>query len=105
MDAKVQQGKSVDFGMLKGHFIECATDQYWSRFMQQKCEECSEQELDVLFTEILPQSAELMKDVFGNYIIQKLFKYGSGQMRQVLADQLLGNVLDMSRHMYGCRVV
>jgi pumilio RNA-binding family len=46
-----------------------------------------------------------MNDVFGNYVVQKLFEYGTDQQRATLADQLLGNVLKLTKSMYGCRVV
>lgn len=46
-----------------------------------------------------------MNDVFGNYVVQKLFEYGTDLQRATLAEQLLGNVLKLTKSMYGCRVV
>lgn len=46
-----------------------------------------------------------MNDVFGNYVVQKLFEYGTEIQRATLAEQLLGNVLKLTKSMYGCRVV
>jgi pumilio RNA-binding family len=64
-----------------------------------------------------------MVDVFGNYVIQKFFEHGMGlplilyfvsllinsigtpDQRRVLADQLVGHVLNLSVQMYGCRVI
>lgn len=46
-----------------------------------------------------------MNDVFGNYVVQKLFEYGTDEHRSTLAEQLLGNVLKLTKSMYGCRVV
>ncbi|KAL0315969.1 UNVERIFIED_CONTAM: Pumilio6, chloroplastic [Sesamum radiatum] len=46
-----------------------------------------------------------MTDVFGNYVIQKLFEYGSPEERKDLANQLEGQILPLSLQMYGCRVV
>ena len=46
---------------------------------------------------------ELCKDVFGNYVVQKLFEFGSDNMRGKLAGILCGGELEMSN--YGCRVV
>lgn len=31
----------------------------------------------MLFNELMTDSQKLMKDVFGNYVIQKMFEYGS----------------------------
>ncbi|BAF10447.2 Os02g0819300, partial [Oryza sativa Japonica Group] len=50
----------------------CSSDQYGSRFIQQKLETASAEEKDTIFPEILPQARTLMTDVFGNYVIQKV---------------------------------
>lgn len=55
--------------------------------------------------EILPEALQLMTDVFGNYVVQKLFEYGTREQISALAAQLDGNVLSLSLQMYGCRVV
>lgn len=53
-----------------GHFVEFSMDQHGSRFIQQKLERANSTEKDLVFKEILPNAGELMKDVFGNYVIQ-----------------------------------
>jgi pumilio RNA-binding family len=63
------------------------------------------EEKDLIFTEILPEAQSLMNDVFGNYVVQKLFEYGTELQRATLAEQLIGNVLKLTKSMYGCRVV
>ena len=52
------------------HFVEFSMDQHGSRFIQQKLERATSSEKDLVFREILPQSHELIMDVFGNYVIQ-----------------------------------
>ncbi len=59
----------------------------------------------MIFAEILPEANQLMTDVFGNYVVQKLFEHGTDEQRAILAEQLLGNVLKLTKSMYGCRVV
>lgn len=49
-----------------------SSDQYGSRFIQQKLETASIEEKNIIFPEILPQARTLMTDVFGNYVIQKV---------------------------------
>lgn len=46
-----------------------------------------------------------MKDVFGNYVVQKVLECGVGDHIQSLFDQMKGNILTLSKHIYGWRVV
>jgi pumilio RNA-binding family len=49
--------------------VEISSDQYGSRFIQQKLENASSEEMDVVFLEIVPQHAlQLIQHVFGNYV-------------------------------------
>ena len=50
-----------------------SADQYGSRFIQQKLETATAEENNMVFDEIMPQALSLMTDVFGNYVIQKVF--------------------------------
>ena len=47
----------------------------------------------------------LMTDVFGNYVVQKLFDNGTPKQREALASFLVGHAVQLSLQMYGCRVV
>ena len=58
-----------------------------------------------MFSEIEPMAIQLMKDVFGNYVIQKFFKHGNRLQKKALAGQMKGKVVDLSMQMYACRVV
>lgn len=53
-------------------FLLNSSDQYGSRFIQQKLETASVEEKDMVFHEIMPQALSLMTDVFGNYVVQKV---------------------------------
>mmetsp|Transcript_19620 Transcript_19620/g.24787 ORF Transcript_19620/g.24787 Transcript_19620/m.24787 type:complete len:779 (-) Transcript_19620:83-2419(-) len=88
-----------------GHIIEFSSDQHGSRFIQQKLETATETEKQRVFEEILPDALSLMVDVFGNYVIQKFFEYGSREQIQQLSVVLEGHVLALSLQMYGCRVI
>ena len=46
-----------------------------------------------------------MTDVFGNYVLQKLFEYGGPEQCESLAAILRGQAVALSMQMYGCRVV
>ena len=47
------------------------------RFIQQKLERAALPEKQQVFNEILASAYHLMTDVFGNYVIQKFFEFGS----------------------------
>ncbi|XP_042454316.1 pumilio homolog 3-like [Zingiber officinale] len=90
---------------IAGHVIEFSTDQYGSRFIQQKLETATTKEKNMVFDEIMPHALSLMTDVFGNYVVQKFFEHGSSTQKRELANHLNGHVLALSLQMYGCRVI
>jgi len=75
------------------------------RFIQQKLERATPQEKVMVFNEILSAAYSLMTDVFGNYVIQKFFEFGTQEQKQTLAQRLRGHVLPLALQMYGCRVI
>ncbi|KAF8910948.1 armadillo-type protein [Gymnopilus junonius] len=89
-----------------GHIIEFSGDQYGSRFIQQNLQAASYEEKQKIFDEIVPSKADqLIKDVFGNYVIQKFFEFGSQAQKDILANIVQKQVISLSLHIYGCRVV
>ncbi|KIJ44073.1 hypothetical protein M422DRAFT_30606 [Sphaerobolus stellatus SS14] len=89
-----------------GHIVEFSGDQHGSRFIQQKFETAPPEEKQAIFDEIVPKNTlHLMQDVFGNYVIQKLFEHGTQGQRARLAQTMEGHILQLSMQMYGCRVV
>lgn len=59
----------------------------------------------MVFNEILASAYALMTDVFGNYVIQKFFEFGTPEQKTTLAQKVRGNVLPLALQMYGCRVI
>ncbi|XP_071706630.1 pumilio homolog 4-like [Rutidosis leptorrhynchoides] len=104
-ELKNNKNRSLELSDVVGHVIEFSTDQYGSRFIQQKLETATIEEKNLIFPEIIPHAHGLMTDVFGNYVIQKFFEHGTESQRKELADQLIGHVLPLSLQMYGCRVI
>ncbi|XP_029794101.1 pumilio homolog 2 isoform X4 [Suricata suricatta] len=90
---------------LIGHIIEFSQDQHGSRFIQQKLERATPAERQMVFSEILQAAYQLMTDVFGNYVIQKFFEFGSLDQKLALATRIRGHVLPLALQMYGCRVI
>ena len=90
---------------LAGHVVPFCQDQHGSRFIQQRLEICSDSEKQVVFDEIMPTANLLMTDVFGNYVLQKLFEFGASEQCDMLSSLLIGQCVTLSMQMYGCRVV
>ncbi|XP_051134511.1 pumilio homolog 2-like [Andrographis paniculata] len=102
---KSNKTKCFELSEIAGHVFEFSTDQYGSRFIQQKLETATVEEKNIVFEEISPQALILMTDVFGNYVIQKFFEHGMVPQKRELAEKLFGHVLNLSLQMYGCRVI
>ncbi|KAI7747072.1 hypothetical protein M8C21_002508 [Ambrosia artemisiifolia] len=104
-ELKSGKGRRIELSDIFGHIVEFCGDQHGSRFIQQKLEICSIEDKESVFKEVLPNASRLITDVFGNYVIQKFFEYGTGEQRRELAVQLEGQILPLSLQMYGCRVI
>jgi hypothetical protein len=100
-------GKSRQWGLrdLLGHVVAFCQDQHGSRFIQQRLEVCTDVDKQLIFDEIIPAAQGLITDVFGNYVLQKLFEYGTPDQCESLAILLKGQAVQLSMQMYGCRVV
>lgn len=85
--------------------MEFSQDQHGSRFIQLKLERATPAERQLVFNEILQAAYQLMVDVFGNYVIQKFFEFGSLEQKLALAERIRGHVLSLALQMYGCRVI
>lgn len=79
---------SLQLRDLANHIVEFSQDQHGSRFIQQKLERASANEKQLVFQEILSSAYSLMTDVFGNYVIQKFFEYGTPEQKSTLAQKV-----------------
>ncbi|GAB1220236.1 hypothetical protein ENUP19_0164G0004 [Entamoeba nuttalli] len=85
-------------------YLRLSQDQTGSRTVQHKIE-TSTTERDIIFDSIEKEAVTLSKDVFANYVIQKLFEFGVFWQKSQLIKRLTGSFVELSLHMYGCRVV
>ncbi|KAF4959422.1 hypothetical protein FSARC_10727 [Fusarium sarcochroum] len=87
------------------HIVEFSGDQGASRFIQAKLDTANSDEKEQVFSEISTNALPLMKDVFGNYVLQKMFEHGNQAQKTFLVGKMKGNMGDLSASNYGCRVV
>ena len=85
--------------------VEFSGDQHGSRFIQEKLTTANSDEKDRIFNELESNAMALAKDIFGNYVIQKLFDHCNQIQKKLLAQSMKGQVVTLSFHQYGCRVV
>nr|KAJ0192215.1 hypothetical protein LSAT_V11C800397730 [Lactuca sativa] len=95
-ELKNNKNKSFELSDVVDHVIEFSTDQYGSRFIQQKLESATVEEKNIIFPEIVPHARSLMTD---------FFEHGTKSQRRELAGQLIGHVLPLSLQMYGFKVI
>jgi len=100
------KGRTWQLRDIAGFVVEFSGDQHGSRFIQNELTTASSDERQSVFDEIVPDNIlQLIQDVFGNYVIQKLFEHGTQAQKTVLANTMEGHVFYLSCNLYGCRVV
>ncbi|RWR89880.1 Pumilio RNA-binding repeat [Cinnamomum micranthum f. kanehirae] len=93
---------------IKGCIYCLAKDQQGCRFLQQKFDEGTPKDVQMIFSEIIGHVVELMMNSFGNYLIQKLLDVCTEEQRmQVLlvATAEPGQLVKISLNIHGTRVV
>ncbi|KAI1312133.1 ARM repeat-containing protein [Xylaria venustula] len=103
--AQTKANRRYELKEIYGHIVEFSGDQHGSRFIQDKLIVANSEEKERVFNELKDNAIQLMKDVFGNYVIQKFFEHGALYQKSLLALQMKGNMMELSVQMYACRVV
>lgn len=88
-----------------GSIVEFCGDTHGSRLIQELIKKASSDDRDRVFQEIKDNAIALMKDVYGNYVIQMLFEYGTQMHKKALVMSMKGQIYELSVHIYGCRVI
>ena len=67
--------------------------------------ECNLPQVTEIFAEVRPMVRELMSDVFGNYVVQKILEKGTDEQKDSIAIAIRDRAVELSHHTYGCRIV
>ncbi|CAK9271028.1 unnamed protein product [Sphagnum jensenii] len=92
---------------VEGHIYLIAKDQHGCRFLQKKFDEGGPEDVEKIFREIISHITELMKDPFGNYLVQKLLEVCDEKQRMEIlhAVTMDGELVSISLNMHGTRAV
>ncbi|KAG8759083.1 mRNA binding protein puf3 [Serendipita sp. 396] len=105
-DFRNNRNKRWDLQDIAGHVLEFSSDQHGSRFIQHKLTTANELSRSIVYRELIPTNIlRLARDVFGNYVLQKLCELGTPEERATVARTLQGHIVPLSLDMYGCRVL
>ncbi|KAL0226755.1 hypothetical protein P9112_014079 [Eukaryota sp. TZLM1-RC] len=97
------RGRSIT--SFAGKLGELCCDQHGSRYIQERLEDASDHEKELVFSELRPVLVNMALEPFGNYVIQKFFSVGLATHIDELVEMLRGRIKDLTLQMYGCRVV
>jgi hypothetical protein len=98
-----QQPKYTKLEEVEGRIYLVAKDQHGCRFLQKKFDEGGPEDVGKIFNEIIGHITELMKDPFGNYLVQKLLEVCDESQRiQILQVVTMdGELVKISLNMHG----
>ncbi|KPI86846.1 putative pumilio protein [Leptomonas seymouri] len=106
-----------EYSKIKGSVRSFSKDQDGSRFVQRLLDK--QENIVPIFNEVIAHFDELAADVFGNYVLQKLFDVVSraadsadapaeikeAKLRSRLTEKVRGQLVHLSCQTYGCRVM
>jgi hypothetical protein len=106
-----------EYAKIKGYVCSFSKDQDGSRLVQRLLEK--QENIVPIFSEVIPHFDELATDVFGNYVLQKLFDVvpraeddpgAPAELKEAkplsrLTEKVRGQLVQLSCQTYGCRVM
>ena len=103
IDPNTYLNESIEY--LSYNIFPLAKDQAGCRFLQEKLEKDPIKTTESFYKAILPFVLPLVKDPFGNYLIQKLFIYLSPEQIKKILEILSPTILDIGSNCHGTRVI
>ncbi|XP_075489225.1 uncharacterized protein LOC142528061 [Primulina tabacum] len=92
----------------QGYIYHIAKDQHGCRFLQRMFDEGNSRDVQIIFSEIIDHTVELMMNPFGNYLMQKLLEVCNEEQRMHIllrATEEPGELVRISLNTHGTRVV
>ncbi|KAK1366896.1 Pumilio isogenyy domain family member 4 [Heracleum sosnowskyi] len=104
----VQPYDFVSLSDMKGGIVAYAMDQHWCRVLQAKFTEPSQEEIEMVLSEVIDCLDELMKNPFGNYLVQSLIAVCNEEQRNRIILSVTKNTFQLVNiccNPHGTRVV
>ncbi|CAK73170.1 unnamed protein product (macronuclear) [Paramecium tetraurelia] len=91
-------------------YITSLVDQVWgnqivSRKLQKMIESGSHQQKELIVQKLERVTPQVEKDIFGNYVVQKIFECTNSKLQQRMFNKLKPHFYDLSKNTFGCRVM
>ena len=103
IDPNVYLNESLEF--LAFNIFPLAKDQAGCRFLQEKLEKERDKATNLFFNAIIPHILSLIKDPFGNYLIQKLCNNLNPEQIKKILEKISTTILDIGSNNHGTRVI
>ena len=90
---------------LAHNIFKLGQDQAGCRFLQEKIESDPKKIVPIFFPSIIPYLIPLIKDPFGNYLVQKFFPHLTKDNIKTILKLISSNILDIGSNNHGTRVL
>ena len=103
IDPNTYLNESLEY--LSFNILPLAKDQAGCRFLQEKLDKEPVKATNLFFNALLPHIMSLVKDPFGNYLVQKLCNYLDPVQIIKILEKISPTILDIGSNNHGTRVI
>ena len=87
------------------NILPLSQDQAGCRFLQEKIENDPKNTVKIFFNNLMPNIIIIMKDPFGNYLVQKLYPYLSPEDINIILEKISNDIFDLGSNNHANRCV
>ena len=87
------------------NILPLSQDQAGCRFLQEKIENDPKNTVKIFFNNLINNIITIMKDPFGNYLVQKLYPYLSQEDINIILEKISNDIFDLGSNMHATRCI
>ena len=87
------------------NILPLSQDQAGCRFLQEKIENDPKNTVKIFFNNLMPNIIIIMKDPFGNYLVQKLYPYLSPEDINIILEKISNDIFDLGSNNHATRCI